>query len=309
MQTRSGLRLGFALPQAYTDGSIDHALTSRVARRAEALGFDDVWVMDQITGRIASLEAMTLLAFVAAQTSRVRLGTSVIVTNLRNPVVFAKQVATLDQLSDGRLTLGVGLGTTAGSYPAFGMPPEHRVGRFLESLGVMKGLWTQPRLTLDGRLWQLQSIPMEPKPAQRPYPPLWFGAHSEEAMKRAARHGDGWMCAGSTPVGEVVPEIKRFVSILEEAGRDPAAFPRSKRLYLAIDGDEARARQRMREWLGAYYGNPDAGERWAVAGSVEKLADFAGTLREAGLTHLMLNPVFDNEEHLETIAAELAPRV
>jgi probable F420-dependent oxidoreductase len=309
MQTRSGIRLGFALPQAYTDGRIDHQLTVRVAQRAEALGFDDVWAMDQITGRIASLEAITLLSFVAAKTSRIRLGTSVIVTNLRNPVVFAKQVASLDNLCDGRLTLGIGLGTTAAAYPAYGMPPEHRVGRFLESIRVMKALWTQPRSDLDGRLWQLKNTPMEPKPAQQPYPPLWFGAHSPDAMKRAARHGDGWMCAGSTPLSEVVPEIQRFIAILKEAGRDPVDFPRSKRLYLAIDNDEARARQRLREWIGAYYGNPDAADQWAVAGSVEKLADFIGQLREAGLSHVMLHPVFDDEQHLETIASDLIPKI
>jgi probable F420-dependent oxidoreductase len=309
MQTKSGLRLGFTLPQAFTDGHIDRDLTVRVARRAEALGFDDVWSIDQVTGRIPIFESLTMLSYVAALTSTIRLGTAVIVTNVRNPVVFAKEVSSLDHLSGGRLTLGIGLGATTGVYPAFGLPEEHRVGRFLESIRVMKSLWTQEKTTLDGRFWKLSNVPMEPKPAQKPYPPLWFGAHSPDAMKRAVRHGDAWMCAGSTPTTEVVGEIERIKATLEAEGRDPAAFPLSKRLYFAIDNDEARAKGRLRQWIGTFYGNPDSADVWGVVGSVEKVADFVGRLREVGLTHLMLNPVFDNEQHLETVASELAPRI
>ncbi|HLF79802.1 MAG TPA: LLM class flavin-dependent oxidoreductase [Dehalococcoidia bacterium] len=309
MQAPSGLKLGFVLPQASIDGPLDRALTVRVAQRAEALGYDDLWSIDQLTGRIPIFESLTLLSYIAAVTSQIRLGTAVIVTNLRNPVVFAKQVASLDHLCDGRLNLGIGLGTTTRTYPTFGMPEEHRVGRFLESLRVMKALWTEPRVTLEGRFWQLRNVPMEPKPLQKPHPPLWFGAHSPDAMRRAVRHGDAWMCAGSTPQTEVVGEIERIKATLAEEGRDATGFPLSKRLYFAIDNDEARARQRLREWIGTYYGNPDSADLWCIYGSIEKCADFIGTMREAGLTHLMLNPVFDYEEHLELVASDLAPRI
>ena len=309
MQTKSGLRLGFTLPQAFTDGRIDRELTARVAQRAEALGFDDVWSIDQVTGRIPIFESMTMLSYIAAVTSTVRLGTAVIVTNTRNPVVFAKQVSSLDHLSGGRLTLGIGLGATTRVYPAFGMSEEHRVGRFLESLRVMKALWTQEKAVEDGRFWKLNGTPMEPKPLQKPYPPLWFGAHTPDAMMRAVRHGDAWMCAGSTPTTDVVAEIARIKATLAGAGRDPANFPLSKRLYCAIDNDEARGMSRLREWIGTYYGNADNAEVWGVVGSVERIADFIGRMREAGLTHLMFNPVFDHEMHLEAIAGELAAKI
>jgi probable F420-dependent oxidoreductase len=309
MQTHSGIKLGFALPQAFLDGRSDRDLTVRIARRAEEMGFDDVWSIDQLTGRIPIFESMTLLSYIAAVTSRVRLGTAVIVTNHRNPVVFAKEVASLDHLSDGRLTLGIGLGATTRTYPVFGLPEEHRVGRFLEGLRVMKALWTEERVSLEGRFQQLRNVPMEPKPVQQPHPPLWFGAHTPAAMQRAVRHGDAWMCAGSTPRDDVVGEIERMQATLADAGRDIAGFPLSKRLYFAIDNDEERARQRLREWIGTYYGNPDSADLWCVYGSLEKCAEFIGRLREAGLTHVMFNPVFDYEEHLELVASDLATRI
>jgi probable F420-dependent oxidoreductase len=309
MQTRTGLKLGFTLPQASLGGSPDKDLTVRIAQRAEELGYDDLWSIDQLTGRIPIFESVTLLSYIAALTSRIRLGTAVIVTNHRNPVVFAKEIASLDHLCDGRLNLGIGLGTTARTYPTFGMPEEHRVGRFLESLRVMKALWTQEKAVVEGRFWKLNSVPMEPKPVQKPYPPLWFGAHSPDAMRRAVRHGDAWMCAGSTPQTEVIDEIERIKATCAEEGRSLDGFPLSKRLYFAIDNDEARARQRMREWIGTYYGNPDSADLWCVYGSIEKCADFIGRMRDAGLTHLMLNPVFDYEDHLELIASDLAPKI
>ena len=128
-------------------------------------------------------------------------------------------------------------------------------------------------------------------------------------MKRAVRHGDAWMCAGSTPAVEVVDGIERIKATLAEAGRDATNFPLSKRLYCAIDNDEARGMQRLRQWIGTYYGNPDNAESWGIVGSVGEIADFVGRLREAGLTHLMFNPVFDHEQHLEVIASDLAGKI
>src|SRR3989304_2911132 len=126
MLTHSGLRLGIALPQGFTGGVVDRDLIRRFAVRAEELGYDDLWVIEQITGRFAVLEPVTLLTYLAAITSRIRLGTAVLVTPIRNPVQLAKALATLDVLSNGRLTVRVGLGTSTAAYAAYGVPPEHR---------------------------------------------------------------------------------------------------------------------------------------------------------------------------------------
>ena len=219
MLTKSGMRLGLALPQGFPDGRVDMALVRRFAERAEALGFDDVWAMEQTTGRFAVLEPLTLLAYVGALTRSVRLGTAVPVTNLRNPLQLAKALVSLDQETGGRLTAGIGLGTTNWLYGAFGLDPEHRVSRFVESIKVMQALWREGAATVDGRYWQLEEVAMEPKPLQRPLA-LWFGARSPAALRRAVRFGDGWMGAGSATNETFLEELARLRSILAAAGRD-----------------------------------------------------------------------------------------
>jgi len=310
MITKSGLRLGIGLPQGFPGGAVDLDLVRRFALRAEELGYDDLWVIEQITGRFAVLEPVTLLTYLAALTSRIRLGTAVLVTPLRNPLQLAKSLSTLDVLSNGRLTVGVGLGTSTAAYAAYGVPPEHRAARFAESVRVLKALWTQPRAQLEGRFWRLEGVPMEPKPLQKPHPPIWFGARVDQAMRRATRLGDGWMGAGSTPVPDFFEQIGRMKTVVAEEGRDPSTFTLSKRLYFALDKDEKRALERLRTWIGAYYGNDGAvAERWAVWGPADKCLETLSRMREAGLTHMFLHPVADYEGQLEAIAADIAPRL
>jgi probable F420-dependent oxidoreductase len=310
VQTRSGIKLGVALPQGFDDGAVDLALIRDYVRRAEALGFDDVWTIEQITGHFAVLEPLALLAYLAAITTRIRLGTAVLVTNLRNPVLLAKEIASIDHLSGGRLTIGVGLGTTTRTYPTFGMAEERRVARFNEGIRVLKALWTERDAHVDGDFWKLNGVGMEPKPLQKPHPPLWYGAHSEAAMQRAARHGDGWMGAGSTNIDDFFVEIARMREIMAEHGRDAAGFPLSKRIYIAVDDNEPKAREQAQTWLNRFYGRPEAlVDAWAVYGSPGRCLETLHRMREAGLTHLMLHPAPTTIAHLETIAERIAPEL
>jgi probable F420-dependent oxidoreductase len=312
MLSKSGVKVGIALPQGFRDGAIDLALVREYALAAEAAGFDDLWTMEQITGRHAFLEPVTLLAYLSSITERIRLGTAVLVTNLRNPIQLAKAVGTLDHLSGGRLTLGIGLGTNTRMYAAYGLPDDRRVARFIESINVMKALWTQENATLEGNFWPLASVPMEPKPVQKPHPPLWFGAHTEAAQQRAIRHGDGWMGAGSTDIEEFFVELDRVKHLLAETGRDASNFPLSKRVYLSIDDDEVKARERMNQQLGDFYGT--LGMRlddisWAICGPASKVLETLHRMREAGLTHLMLHPAPLDIRHLDLIATQIAPEL
>jgi probable F420-dependent oxidoreductase len=309
MRTKSGVKLGIALPQGFPDGNIDMDLIRRFSIRAEALEYSDLWVSDQVIGKLPILEVTTQLAYVAALTSKIRIGTSVIVSNLRQPVQLAKSLSSLDNLSGGRLNVGLGLGTTTKAYSAFGLDPEHRVSRFIEGIGVMKALWTQSSVDFKGTFTQLEGISMEPKPVQKPHPPLWFGARVQDSMRRAVKYGDGWMGAGSGTNEDYMREIGELKVILAAEGRDPATFPMSKRVYFAIDSDEARGMERLRTWIGSYYGNPDLANKWAIVGSASVIAEKLAELVEAGATHLMLNPVFDEIEHLEIIAEEIAPLI
>ncbi len=260
---------GIAIPQ--TSNPVDVKLIREFLARAELLGYESAWVQEQILSDSPILEPVTLLTYACALTSKLRLGSAVLLTVIRNPVQLAKSLATLDQLSQGRLTVGVGIGGAHVPERVFGVSGERRSRRFVEGLGVMKALWTQPRASFSGEFWQFENVPMEPKPVQKPHPPLWFGARDAIALKRAVRHGDGWMGAGSSSSADFVRQAGEIRHFLEDAERDPATFAVSKRVYVAVDRDRGRAEQRLREWFGVRYKNVDMAARvsiWVVRESV-----------------------------------------
>jgi probable F420-dependent oxidoreductase len=300
---------GIAIPQTFAASSVDLRLIGDFLAKADVLGFDSVWVQEQIVTSYGILEPVTLLTYAAALTSRVRLGTSVLLPVIRNPLQLAKSLATLDQLSQGRLTVGIGIGGPHIPEAAFGAAPEKRGRRFVETIEVMKALWTQPRASYNGEFWRFDKLPMEPKPVQKPHPPLWFGAREPVALRRAVRHGDGWMGAGSSSSADFVKQHEVLRQMLDEAGRDPSSFPVSKRVYLAIDDDRDRAERRLREWFGARYRNAEMAPRVSVWGSRVECTDRLRELIRAGARHLMLNPVFDEMEQMEIVARDLMPQM
>lgn len=285
------MEFAIAIPQTYPDP----ALIQRFLRRAEELPFVAAWCIEQVIGTIPVLESVTTVAYAAGITQRLRLGIAVLLINQRNPVELAKSLSSLDVLSNGRLIVGVGLGASTRHYPAYGLAPEGRVARFRENLELMKRLWTEDRVTLQGRFSQLDNIPMEPKPVQKPHPPIWFGGHAEAALRRAVELGDGYIGAGSAPIGDFLQAVKLL----------PPDFPKAKRLYLAV-GDGL---QRLRDWFGAFYHKPEMADQMAVWGPPKHIAGEIRRLQDAGVSHLLLNPVFDEEEQMERLAADVLPLV
>jgi alkanesulfonate monooxygenase SsuD/methylene tetrahydromethanopterin reductase-like flavin-dependent oxidoreductase (luciferase family) len=148
---------------------------------------------------------------------------------------------------------------------------------------------------------------MEPKPVQQPSIPIWIGARAPAALRRTVEMADGWMGAGSASIVDYIDQQTIMRGILAEKGIAPGAFPISKRVYMAVDSDRERARERMRTWVGQYYGNPEVASAWAVTGTVEDVATVLTRLRVGGATHIMLHPPFDHEEQMEIIAKDLAP--
>jgi alkanesulfonate monooxygenase SsuD/methylene tetrahydromethanopterin reductase-like flavin-dependent oxidoreductase (luciferase family) len=142
---------------------------------------------------------------------------------------------------------------------------------------------------------------------QQPSIPLWFGARAPASLTRAVDMADGWMGAGSTSIPDFLEQIAFVRNLLAERGRDEASFGLSKRLYMAVDTDADRARERMRDWVGAFYGNPALADRWAVTGTPDQILRVIEPLREAGARHLLLNPVFDYDAQLDLIASEIVP--
>jgi probable F420-dependent oxidoreductase len=301
--------LGVAIPQTFRDGGVDAGRIRQFLQRAEALGFHSAWVVEQILGSMASLEPVETLAYAAAVTERLRLGSAVLLSALRTPVHLAKSLATIDQLSGGRLIVGVGLGGSAKVYPAYGLSAERRAARFAEGLRVMQRLWTEPRVTMQGEFYRLDGASMEPKPVQRPHPPIWFGGHHPNALRRAAELGDGFIGAGSASTATFADEVAALRPMLRDAGRDPSSFPIGKRVYIAIDRDRARAGKRLGEWFAAFYGRTELAERVCVWGDVDECIAGLRAVIDAGAGFVMLNPVFDEAEHLERFAVDVAPRL
>ena len=229
--------------------------------------------------------------------------------NLRNPIQLAKSLASLDQLSQGRLIVGVGLGGVTRLYEAYGLSPEHRVSRFVEALTLMKKLWTEENFTFEGKFWQLKNASLAPRPFQKPHPPVWFGANSPAALKRAVKHGSGFIGAGSSSSGDFKSKVQTVLSALAEAKKGSADFIIGKRVYLAVDRDRERAAKRLREWFGLFYGQADLADRVAVWGSAEECVERLREIVAAGARLLLLNPVFDMMEQMEVLASEVVPRV
>jgi probable F420-dependent oxidoreductase len=285
------MEFAIAIPQTYTDP----VRIRRFLKRAEELPLVAAWCIEQVIGTVPVLESVTTLAYAAAVTKRLRLGIAVLLIAQRNAIDLAKALSSLDVLSNGRLIVGVGLGQSTRFYPAYGLAPGARVARFRENLDIMKRLWTEDKVTLDGRFSQLEIIPMEPKPVQKPHPPIWFGGHAEAALRRAVELGDAYIGAGSTPLAAFLDDIKQL----------PADFPKAKRLYLAL-GDNL---PRLREWFGAFYHKPEMADQVAVWGSPQQIADQIVRLKNAGVTYVLLNPVFDEEAQMERLCEDVLPRV
>ena len=235
MKTR--VPLGIAIPQMFLAGRVDTRRIRDFLTRAESLGFESAWVLEQVLGSIPSLEPLELLTYAAAITERMRLGAAVLLAALRSPVHLAKSLATLDHLSRGRLIVGVGLGANPRVYPAYGISADRRAARFAEAIRLMQRLWTEPRVTFDGQFWKLDNAAMEPKPLQKPHPPIWFGAHHPLALQRAVEIGSGFIGAGSISTKQFIEEVQTLRALLEKAGRDPATFAVGKRVYVAVAQD------------------------------------------------------------------------
>lgn len=290
---------GVSLPHRSPD-PIGLEVIRGVAQRAEALGFRDLWVTENTFDHVTCFDPVVILTYAAAVTSRIRLGASVLVLPVHDPRWVAHQWATLDTVSNGRAVMGVGIGRPQ-HYQEFGIPQEGRVARFRESLDVIRALWSQERVSHDGRFYHLHDARLGLRPVQKPLP-IWMGVGHPDAIRRAARLADGWMGAG----GSTTEDFRRSVPILrqalEEAGRDPASFPVSKRIFMMVDDDPQRARADLHRWYSEVYHNPTGTETSGVYGTPKQVREKLDAFVEMGANHLLLNPVARHQEQLEALA-------
>lgn len=307
------MRFAISIPQLDQDG-FDAAGVKAYLARAEELGFEGGWVMEQAVGPTPLLAPLEVLAYAAACTERLRLGVAVLVTSLHTPLQLAQAITAVDRLSHGRLDVGVSAGGGFRKFSAFGVDRATFVSRFTEGLALMKAAWSdEPRVRFEGRFWQVDGLPIQPKPVQRPHPPIWFGANAPRSLARAVRYGDAFLGAGSSTTEAFAGHVATVRRELERQGRDPSGFTVGKRVYLAVDDDPARARERVLAGLRRTYGAMPGLEDVPVSGTPEDLVRGLGEVRSAGAEMILLHPlgadVAHDREQMERLAAEVLPHL
>src|SRR6266581_3648242 len=310
------VELGVLLPtrEAVMSGRPETGPMLAMAERAEATGFDSVWIGDSITARPRH-EPLTLLAAVAARTRRVRLGTAVLLPALRNPVVLAHVVGTLDRIAEGRVILGVGIAADTPAirreFDAVGVPFERRVGRFLEMLEICRGLWSRDHVSFSGKHFTLDNVTMEPKPHRPGGPPIWIGGSGPIALREAARF-DAWFPTGPN-VEFFIEHWGRIQAAASEAGRAADAVTGAAYVTLALDPSPAAAEQRLHQFLESYYSAPARvilARQACYAGPLDGCVEWLQRWIDAGARHINLRFAGgDQLAQVDEAASRILPRL
>lgn len=298
------MKIGFSMPTAAPDAQVNTTL--EFGRRAEAAGVDSVWAMDRLV--FSNHEPLLGLAALAATTQRVGLGTCVLLATLRPAALLAKMLATLDQMSAGRLTLGFGVGSRADDFAAAEAPWEHRGGRAEELVDILRLAWSGAPLRYTGKHYDIDVGPVGPKPVQA-HVPIWFGGGAETALKRIARIADGYIGgSGGGPAGfrENWAKVTRYA---EAVGRDPATITPAALVYACVDDNRAQAESKAAAHLAHYYGPRRTDTSGFLLGSATACVDAAHRYMEAGVETLIIGSVTADLRYLDRLCADVVPRL
>ena len=285
------MRIGFNLPQIGPAASPEAMV--RVARRAEELGYDSVWVIERLlfptdpqTPYVATpdgslpevykivFDPIESLTFVAGQTSRIGRGTSVLDIPYYNPVMLARRLTTLDVLSNGRLRVGLGQGWSQDEFDAVGASMKGRGKRADEFLSVLKAIWTTDPVEFKGEFYQVPKSIIQPKPVQKPHPPIYLGSFTPSGMKRAATMANGWNPVAMPGLKEMV---EGFKGIVQQAGRNPADLDVVVRANIVVTDQ------------------PQGEGRFTFVGSEDEIKQDIVAMKELGATELFFDPTFSPE--------------
>jgi probable F420-dependent oxidoreductase len=287
----------------------DPAGVADLARRIEAAGFDSIWAGDHISFHIPIMESLTLLSYVAAVTTRVRLGTGIYLVPLRHPTTSAKVTSTLDVLSGGRLTLGVGVGGEfPPEYEACGIPVSERGPRTDEGIEVMRRLWTENKVAHEGKHFRFGPVSLDPKPVQEGGPPIIVGGRKEPSFRRAGRLGDGYishMCSAE----QYRDNMESIARHAVDAGRKDVAFESSAFLFTVLDDDYEKALDRAAGLLQMIYNRPfrDAAQKYCLLGKPEDCLEQLQRFARSGARHFVFSMLSDPSEFIDAYQQVIGP--
>jgi probable F420-dependent oxidoreductase len=276
------------------------------AKKCQAMGADSMWTIDRIA--YDNLEPLTLLAAAAGATQRIRLGTSVLLGNLRHPSHLAKIVATLDFISNGRMTLGLGFGSRESDYKAVEVPFERRGSRAVEQVNLIKRLWTEKNVNHNGRFFNIENLTVGPEPIQKPIP-IWTGGSAEVALKRAGTWADGYIC-GSSAIPEFPQTWEKVAGYARAAGRNPDDIEKAGLTFMAIDEDCGRAVKTVENYMTRYYGKV-RGEvaSTSLVGSPSAIAERIDSFFCRGLDTLIIGVADPAPRQLDLFANKILPKI
>jgi len=314
-----GVRFGIVLPTRdfiVRERMEDCPRIFEMAERVEALGYDSAWVGDSLLAR-PRLEALTTLAFVAGRTRRLGIGTSVLLPPLREPVLLAYTLASLDLISKGRLTLGVGIGskdpTVLHEYRTVGVDPDRRLSRLEETLLLLRRLWTETGVSHDGQHFHVEDVTVLPRPAQPRGPRilLTVGNNSDQLsprqLDRVLNLGDGMMPIRALP-DEYARLWAQVTTEVARRGRDPAMLTPALYFTIHLDDDVAHAEQEANEFLLGYYPRNVWGDRWGPWGAAGTVRERIDAFIEAGVRLFVVRfAAWDAPAQLERFTEEVLP--
>jgi probable F420-dependent oxidoreductase len=277
------------------------------AKKCEAMGCQSMWTIDRIA--YDNLEPLTVLAAAAGVTQKIRLGTSVLLGNLRHASHVAKIVSTLDFVSNGRVTLGLGFGSRESDYKAVEIPFEHRGSRALEQVQLMKRLWSEDSVTFKGKFYNVENLSVGPKPIQKPHPPIWTGGSAEVALKRAGTWADGFIC-GSSAIPDFPSTWEKIAGYARAAGRDPNRIRKAGLTFMAIHDDQSKAVRAVEDYVMRYYGRLRADvANTSLVGSPAAIAERMGAFLSRGLDTLIIGVADPDPRQLDLFGEKVLPKI
>jgi probable F420-dependent oxidoreductase len=301
-------RIDILVPQTYPDGLPPAQDLSAFMRAAEDLGFGGLWVIDRLFHQTPVLDGYTTMVWAAANTSRVRLGSGVLLMPFRNPALLARQIATLDALAGGRVTLGISLGGRENEHASVGATYRQRARRLEEGVEVLRRLFGGENVSYEGRFYHLDGATIAPRPLQGANLPILVGAGSDAGLARAGRIADGWIADGGGSPQQFAVNWQKVHAAAESAGRQASALQNAKLFYVWIDEDADAARARVEHSVHTYYG-PRYDINNAVFGPAAACAERLRAFIDAGCQTLVLGPAGLDVRQLETIQKQLVPLI
>jgi probable F420-dependent oxidoreductase len=265
-----------------------------------------MWTIDRIA--YDNLEPLTILAAAAGATRKIRLGTSVLLPALRSPALLAKTVATLDFISSGRLTIGVGFGSRENDFTAVEVPFEARGSRAVECLQLMKRLWTEENVTHKGRFFNVQNLSLGPKPIQKPIP-IFTGGSAEVSLKRAGTWANGFIC-GSSAIPEFPTTWQKIAQYARAAGRDPKEIEKAGLTFMVINDDNTKAVKILEDYVMRYYGRlrGDVAST-SLVGSTAVVAERIEAFLSKGLDTLIIGLADPDPRQLDLFGEKVLPLI